>query len=129
MPGTNLRFGWDPIIGLVPGLGDLLTALFSCAILIEAHRSRVPRVIQVRMLFNTAFDLALGIVPVVGDVGDLVWKSSAKNFALLERHATTPARPSIGDWVFVGSVLTVLALVAVLPLVVVYWLYLSLTAR
>ena len=129
MPGTNLRFGWDPIAGLVPGLGDLLTAILSCAILVEAHRSRVPRVVQLRMLFNTALDLALGIVPVVGDVGDFVWKSNARNFALLERHAISPTKPSVGDWIFVSAVLLMLALVALFPLVVVYWLYLSLAAR
>lgn len=129
MPGTNLRFGWDPIAGLVPGVGDLLTAVLSCAILIEAHRSRVPRVVQLRMLFNTALDLALGVVPVVGDVGDFVWKSNARNFALLERHALAPTRPSLADWIFVGAVLLVLALVALAPLLVMYWLYLSLAAR
>ena len=55
---------------------------------------RVPRVVQLRMLLNVAIDLIVGVVPVVGDVADVVWKSNAKNFALLERHA---ARGAPGD--------------------------------
>src|SRR6476646_460709 len=52
VPGTNFRFGWDPIIGLIPWIGDLITAMMSCAIVIQAHQMRMPRVVQLRMLFN-----------------------------------------------------------------------------
>src|SRR5262249_40104928 len=104
VPGTGIRFGWDPIIGLVPWVGDALTALFSCAIIVQAHQMRVPKIVQLRMLFNVGIDVLVGIVPVVGDVADVFWKSNTKNFALLERHAAEPRPASAGDWVFVGGV-------------------------
>ena len=100
VPGTSLRFGWDPIIGAVPWVGDVLAALLSCAIVVQAHHMRVPRVVQARMLLNTAIDVLDRVVPVVGDVADVFWKSNAKNFLLLERHAAeaqpaTAGRPAV----------------------------------
>src|SRR5439155_19042506 len=83
VPGTSIRFGWDPIIGLVPWAGDVLTAMVGCAIVLQAHQMRVPRVVQLRMLLNVGIDLVVGIVPFVGDAADFLWKSNAKNFALL----------------------------------------------
>src|SRR5437870_729901 len=74
VPGTNIRFGWDPIIGLLPWVGDLMTALFSCAIIVQAHRMRLPRVVVVRMMLNVAIDVVIGVVPLVGDAADVFWK-------------------------------------------------------
>lgn len=122
VPGTSLRVGWDPIIGLVPWLGDALTALFSTAIVVQAHQMRVPRVVQLRMLLNIAIDLAIGALPLVGDAADFFWKSNTKNFALLERHAAEIRPPSLGDWLFVGGVIVVVATMALAPLIVLYWL-------
>lgn len=122
IPGTSLRVGWDPIIGLVPWIGDALTALLSTAIVVQAHQMRVPRVVQLRMLFNIAIDLALGTLPFVGDAIDFFWKSNTKNFALLERHAAEIRPPSLGDWMFVIGVVGAVALMALVPLVVLYWL-------
>src|SRR5947209_13955115 len=70
VPGTNLRFGWDPIIGLVPWIGDVLTAVLGSAIVVKAHRLRVPGVVQIRMLLNIGIDVLVGVVPVVGDAAD-----------------------------------------------------------
>ena len=67
VPGTRLRFGWDSLLGLIPGLGDALTTLLSGTILIHAFRFQVPRVIQVRMLLNVVIDVLVGAVPVLGD--------------------------------------------------------------
>lgn len=122
VPGTSIRVGWDPIVGLVPGAGDLLTALLSCAIVLHAHRLRVPRVVQLRMLFNVAIDLLVGVVPFVGDAADVFWKSNSMNMALLERHAGRMRAPSAGDWLFVGAILAAIVAVALVPLVMVYWL-------
>jgi len=63
VPGTNFRFGWDPIIGLVPWVGDLLTAMMSCVIVFQAHQMRIPRVVQLRMVLNIVIDVVVGIVP------------------------------------------------------------------
>jgi Domain of unknown function (DUF4112) len=122
VPGTNFRFGWDPIIGLIPWVGDLLTALMSCAIIFQAHQMRIPRVVQLRMLFNVIIDVVIGVVPFVGDVADVFWKSNAKNLAVLERHAarTTPATPA--DWAFVILIFAAVVAVAVVPVLVMYWL-------
>jgi hypothetical protein len=128
VPGTNVRFGWDPVVGLVPWLGDVVTALFAGAILIHAHRMRVPRVIQMRMFFNTLLDVVVGLVPFVGDVSDVFWKSNAMNFALLERHAGGVTRPSKGDWWFVTMIVAALIAIALVPLLLTFWLYEMFTA-
>jgi hypothetical protein len=122
VPGTNIRFGWDPIVGMVPWIGDVLTAIFSCAIILQAHRMRVPRVVQLRMVMNVAIDVVIGVIPVLGDVADVFWKSNAKNFALLERHAAGFATATAGDWLFVTGIMAVVVLIAVVPLAVMYWL-------
>ena len=123
VPGTNLRFGWDPIIGAVPWAGDALAAMLSCAIVVQAHHMRVPRAVQARMLLNTAIDVGLGLVPVAGDVADVFWKSNARNFLLLERHAADPRPATVGDQLFVGGVLLAVVAMALAPLVVVYLVY------
>lgn len=101
VPGTSIRFGWDPIVGLVPGVGDAATASVAVAILYHAHLLGVPRVVLARMLLNTLVDLVIGIVPLAGDVADIAWKSNSRNFALLERHQRPGVRPSSGDWAVV----------------------------
>ena len=122
VPGTNLRFGWDPLIGLIPWAGDALTAVLGIGIIVQAHHMRVPKVVQLRMLFNIAIDLLLGVVPFFGDAIDFFWKSNSKNFALLERHVGTARPATTGDWLFVGGVTAVIIGVALIPIFVVYWL-------
>ena len=126
VPGTNVRFGWDPIVGMVPWLGDTLTAVFACAIVVQAHHMRVPRVVQLRMLGNVAIDLIMGTLPLVGDVADVFWKSNTRNMALLERHAQERRPATMGDWLFASSLVLVILTMAIVPLLVVYWLYRSL---
>lgn len=122
VPGTSIRVGWDPIIGLVPWAGDVLTALLACAIVVHAHRRRLPRVVQLRMLLNVAIDLLIGAVPLVGDAADVFWKANSMNMALLDRHAAEVRPASAGDWLFVAGILAAIVAVALVPLVVVYWL-------
>ena len=101
VPGTAIRFGWDPIVGLVPGVGDVATASFAMAILYHAYRLGVPRVVLARMTLNTLVDLAAGLVPFAGDIADVAWKSNSMNLALLERHERPGVKPSSGDWAVV----------------------------
>jgi hypothetical protein len=122
VPGTRVRFGWDAIVGLIPGVGDMLTAVLAGAIITQAHHMRVPKVVQLRMLLNVAIDLAVGFLPFVGDVADVFWKSNTKNMALLERYAAVPGPATSGDWVFVGAVLGAIAAMAAAPLIMLYWL-------
>ena len=122
VPGTSYRVGLDPILGLIPGLGDLVSPLFTIAILWEARELRVPRVVQLRMIVNVAIDAVLGAVPVVGDLFDFAWKANLRNMALLEGHAAGARRASAGDWV-VALLLTLgVVVVALLPFVVLGWI-------
>ena len=119
VPGTGLRFGWDSLLGLIPGLGDALTTVLSGTILIHAFRFQVPRVIQVRMLLNVAIDVLVGSVPVLGDAFDFAWKANAKNVELLERHALEERRAGVGDWVFVIGIILLLTLACTLPILAI----------
>ena len=122
VPGTSVRIGWDPIVGLVPWAGDLVTALLSCAIVFHAHQMRLPRVVQLRMLMNVAIDLLVGAIPIVGDAADAFWKSNSMNMALLERHAAEVRPASAWDWLFVGGIIAAIVAVALVPLGVLYWI-------
>ena len=118
VPGTNIRFGLDAIIGLIPGIGDLSTPAFSALILLQAVRMRLPVVVQARMVSNAALDMLLGLVPVVGDLVDVGWKANLRNLALLERHARPGVPPSKSDYVFVILCIIALAFITIVPLVV-----------
>jgi hypothetical protein len=95
IPGTNWKIGLDPIIGLIPGVGDMIGAVLSGYIVLEAVRAEVPAFTLARMLVNVGIDTLLGAVPALGDVFDAAWKSNVMNVALLERHlvATGGAPP------------------------------------
>lgn len=118
VPGTSYRFGLDPIVGLVPGLGDLVSPLFTIALLWQSHDLNLPRIVQVRMLFNVAIDTIIGIVPLAGDLFDFAWKANDMNMALLERHAYDERPAAADDWLFVIGLTIVLIAVAALPFVV-----------
>lgn len=122
VPGTRMTFGLDPILGLIPGLGDLTTPLFAGLLLLHAVRMRIPRVVQLRMVMNAAIDLAIGIVPVVGDFFDFGWKANVKNLGLLERHAHPGSKAGTGDWAFVLVVIGLLVAAALIPILVAAWL-------
>ncbi|HXW08422.1 MAG TPA: DUF4112 domain-containing protein [Vicinamibacterales bacterium] len=122
VPGTRIRFGLDALIGLIPGLGDLVAPVFTVMVLLTALRVRVPKIVLARMVVNAAFDAVLGVVPLAGDIADVFWKADLRNVALLERHAQRGVPPSRGDYVFVGASLAVVALAALLPFVVLFWL-------
>jgi hypothetical protein len=122
IPGTRIRFGLDAIIGLIPGLGDISTPAFAGLLLLQAVRMRLPIVVQARMVGNAALDMLLGLVPVVGDLVDVGWKANLRNLALLERHARPDVPPARADYLFVWICLTVLALIAITPVVLIVWL-------
>lgn len=95
IPGTPWKIGFDPIVGLIPGIGDGIGAVLSGYIILEAARMEVPAFTLARMLLNVGIDTVLGAVPGIGDVFDAAWKSNMMNVALLERHlvATGSAPP------------------------------------
>ena len=86
VPGTNIRFGVDAMIGLIPGIGDVITTAMSLYIVREARALGVPHHLIVRMLGNVALDGIVGAVPLLGDVFDVMWRANRRNIALLRNH-------------------------------------------
>jgi len=86
VPGTKIRFGVDAIVGLVPGIGDLITSLVSLYIVHEAHQLGAPKHLILRMIWNVAIDGVVGSAPLVGDVFDVLWRANRRNMALLHDH-------------------------------------------
>lgn len=85
IPGTRWRFGLDPVIGLVPGVGDAASAVLSLWIIAESRRLGAPSGTLTRMLLNVLTDTVAGSIPVVGDAFDAGYKANLRNLALLER--------------------------------------------
>lgn len=90
IPGTNIRFGLDGLLGLVPGIGDTVTAVLSFYIVARAQRFGVPRGLLLRMGGNVVFDWVVGSVPLLGDLFDLGFKANLRNVDLLKRHYNYP---------------------------------------
>jgi hypothetical protein len=87
IPGTNVRFGLDFLIGLVPGIGDMITTALSLYIVHEAYQLGAPRRVIARMLGNVALDGAIGAVPLVGDAFDVMWRGNRRNVRILREWA------------------------------------------
>jgi hypothetical protein len=86
VPGTRIRLGLDSVIGLVPGIGDIASALISSYIIWEARQLGLPRWKIARMAANVAFDTTIGAIPLVGDVLDVFYKSNRRNLKILRDH-------------------------------------------
>ena len=122
VPGTSFRFGLDPILGLLPGLGDIVSPLFTVGIIWQARDLGIPRVVMMRMIINVALDTLVGLVPILGDLFDFAWKSNNMNMALLEQHAYEEHGPSSGDWTFVIMSIALLVVIAAVPMLLLGWL-------
>lgn len=124
IPGIQVRFGLDALLGLVPGIGDFTTPVFTILLLGTGLRMGVPIVVLARMALNAGIDALVGVVPIAGDLLDVGWKANLRNMELLERHAMpgTPAtRGDIGVVIAGVALMAVVALLAVLPLVLAYY--------
>ena len=86
IPGTGIRFGWDSVLGFVPGIGDVLTSALSLLIVHHAWQTGASKFTLARMLGNVAADFAIGAVPLIGDLFDFVFKANRRNARLLEQH-------------------------------------------
>ena len=122
IPGTRRRIGLDPLLGLIPGLGDFLGAVLSGYIIIAAGRAGVPALTLFRMLVNVGIDTLIGSVPILGDLIDAGWKSNLMNVALFEKHVTAhggrvipaAALSRVGLTLLILVFLALLAMLAVL---------------
>jgi hypothetical protein len=121
VPGTNARVGLDPVIGLIPVIGDLVAAVVGAWIILESARFRVPGIVLARMVLNTSVDFVVGLLPFVGDILDFGFKGNRMNLELFHRYALDPGEDTSGHWAFM------LGLVAIL--VGLGWLGLLLAAR
>jgi hypothetical protein len=123
VPGTSLRFGLDPLIGLIPGIGDLLGGLASFVFVFAGWQRRLPQVTLLRMVVNIAIDSLGGTLPVIGDAFDVYWKSNRMNFQLLQRHALAPHRNHAWrDWLFLWMVIVIMVALALLPVAILVWI-------
>lgn len=117
IPGLGWRIGLDAIVGLIPGFGDTATSLASFYILAAAVRYEVPKVTILRMGMNIGIDYLVGSLPLVGDLFDAWWKSNQMNVELLSKRATVSGsearKGKLSDWLFVGLIILLLAVLAV----------------
>lgn len=122
VPGTRIRFGLDPLLSLIPGLGDLASPVFTMALLVQGIYQGVPRVVLLRMVANALFDAFIGAVPVAGTVGDVFWRANTRNLLLLERHAHPGVKPTRSDYVFLYAIAAIVGILVMIPVVLALWL-------
>ena len=114
IPGTGIRLGLDPLVGLIPGVGDAAGALVASYIVFEGLRFEVPPSTLLRMLANVAIDALVGTVPVLGDIFDVAWRANLKNVALIEHHLADPHGAQRASRAWILLVIAVLVLLAAL---------------
>ncbi|HEX8296367.1 MAG TPA: DUF4112 domain-containing protein [Chthoniobacteraceae bacterium] len=111
VPGTNIRFGLDALIGLIPGLGDTAGALVSTALILQSSRYGVPKIVLARMALNVLINTAAGSVPLLGDAFSVYFKSNARNYELLQRHSGPRRKSTSQDWLFVVGLIALMLLI------------------
>jgi hypothetical protein len=111
VPGTKFRFGLDPLLGLIPGIGDTSSALVSALALIQAVRVGVPKILLARMSLNILINEIIGVVPVAGDAFSFWFKSNARNYEIIKNHRLGSSVPGRSDWLFVIGILVLLLLI------------------
>ena len=122
IPGTSIKIGLDPLIGLIPGIGDFLSNAIGSSLLVLATKAGVPRIVIFRMSLNIAINMIIGAIPGIGDLFSIWFKSNVKNAQLLHRHCQrTTVSPNLSDWVYVcGIVLGLLVLLGATG-VILFW--------
>lgn len=110
IPGTQIRFGLDPLLGLLfPGGGDAISSLLSGYLIWRSIRYGLPKIVVARMVLNVGLDYVLGSLPVIGDLFDFGFKANQKNLNLVRKYASGRRSPSWTDWVWAGTFLAILA--------------------
>jgi len=122
IPGTSLYIGLDPLLGLIPGIGDVIANLIGTIILGLATRLQLPRIVLARMSLNLLINGTVGAVPIVGDLFSVWFRSHTRNAALLREAAMKPDRETHGDWSYVIGIIGGTALLLLLTIAFVVWL-------
>ena len=111
IPGTKIRFGFDALIGLFPGVGDSIGAIISTYIIAQGSRMGVPRIILARMAMHILINTLVGAVPIFGDIFSVFYRSNAKNYELLRQYAGRRRAANAGDWFFVIGLAVLMLLI------------------
>src|SRR5216110_11603 len=117
-PGTKFRFGLDPIIGLLPGIGDVASAIISASAFVYAARYGLPKILLARMAMNILVNEVVGIILGLGDAFSFWFKSNVRNYELLRRYSAAPTRSRRSDWIFLVAVLSLLFVIVCAGLIV-----------
>lgn len=121
IPGTSISIGLDPLLGLIPGIGDALANLIGTVILGIATRLRVPRIVLARMSLNLLINGVVGTIPIAGDLFSVWFRSHARNAALLREAAMKPDRETRPDWLYVGGIIGGTVVLMLLAIAFVIW--------
>lgn len=122
IPGTDIRFGLDPIIGFFfPVAGDAIGAIVSAYIVLVSVRYGLPKIVVAKMVFNIAADFVIGSIPFVGDAADFVWKVNIRNLRLLNKYASGKRGSFWSDWAWLFVLLGVLFLIVLGSIVLIYY--------
>ena len=122
VPGTPIRFGLDGIMGVVPGIGDVLGGIASCIIIIAAWMRGVPYVTVARMVANVVIEVVVGSIPVLGDAFDIAWRANRRNYALLTGSLYEPRKHTIQSWIFLIALAIGLIMLMLVPMLLMAWL-------
>ena len=129
IPGTSWYLGLDPLLGLIPGVGDALANLIGTIILGLAARLRIPRIVLARMSLNLLINGAVGAIPIAGDLFSVWFRSHERNAVLLREAATEPDRETRPDWFYVGGIIGGAAALLLLVIGIVLWLVFTVWTR
>ena len=128
IPGTQIRFGLDAVIGWVPGIGDAMAGIASFLIVFAAWRRGVQAITLVRMIANVALETTVGAIPVAGDIFHIFWKANRRNYKLLIRENEQPGSNTKKDWMFLAAIVFVAIAAAAIPIGVLIWILRSLSS-
>jgi hypothetical protein len=122
IPGTDVRFGLDPIIGILfPGIGDAVTGVGSVGLVVLALRRGVPRVVMFRMMLNILVDVLAGSLPIVGDIFDVAYKSNRRNLELIREYEDPASKPTAWDYAIAALGVSLAIVSIIVPLVAVLY--------
>lgn len=121
IPGTSIYIGLDPLLGLIPGIGDAVANLIGTVILGLATRVRVPRIVLARMSLNLLINGVVGAIPIIGDLFSVWFQSNMRNAALLREAAMKPDRETRPDWLYVGGIVGGTVVLMLLAIAFVVW--------
>jgi hypothetical protein len=128
IPSTRFYLGLDPLIGLIPGLGDALANLLGTVILVLAARLQVPKIVMARMSLNLLINGTIGAIPIAGDLFSVWFRSHARNAGLLRRAATQVQRDTQQDWLYVAGIIGGTVILLLLAIALVLWIIVKLWA-